>query len=547
MQKNAIVTVTIGSKYKFLSRITHPSIKSYAKRINADFVCIDGYMESTPPWQESPSWQKMQIYDLLDKYGRIIYIDTDMIVRKDCPNLFEVVPESKLGMFNEGDIIPNRLQTLADASLKTGIGVDKPGRYYNAGLIVVSSKHKEIFSQPEDEINSFYEQTYLNLMIQLLLKEDEIFDLDYRFNRMTCMDERVGISRLDSYIIHYAGCPSQNLMLNTVRDDLEQWGKDAPDFKYTRNIFIKVSGGMGDQMCAQPSIKRLLTDIYSNDNVIIETHYPEFFKHLTSKVYKHGEYINRSNEPFLKLESFPDVTTIMYAIIGTIYSHTVDLCSYSLLKESLTNENRGYFLPVYKEDVESVKKITGVEIIEQISNSVIIHAGKHWQTKTIPRKWWEDIIDGLTDKGIRVCLIGKTGPEENESEYSATCSAYDFKEKDNIINTVDKLNIKELITILSLGRVLLSNDSSPVHIAGAFDNWIYLIPSIKHPDHLFPMRSGSVDYKTKSFYKRLMRDDYQHAPHYFKTFTMTHIPEGYTWDDYLVKPSEVVESIAEFF
>jgi len=61
-------------------------------------------------------------------------------------------------------------------------------------------------------------------------------------------------------------------------------------------------------------------------------------------------------------------------------------------------------------------------------------------------------------------------------------------------------------------KVVVSNDSSPIHIAGAFDNNIVLIPTCKHPDHLLPWRKGSQSYKTVSLYKKLTLDTCDSRP-----------------------------------
>lgn len=55
---------------------------------------------------------------------------------------------------------------------------------------------------------------------------------------------------------------------------------------------------------------------------------------------------------------------------------------------------------------------------------------------------------------------------------------------------------------------LVTNDSSPVHLAGAFENNIVLIPTSKHPDHLLPWRKGSQDYKARAVVGRLLEEDY---------------------------------------
>ena len=156
---NALLTISVGEKYQKMAEVTHPSLERYAERIGAQFVVIDEYSSSTP------HFEKFQIYNMLNKYNRIIYLDTDIIVREDCPNLFEVVPYDKLGVFNEGAFI-DRTMPMVEVAKQYKISIDKWNRqYYNTGVMVLSRVHKFLFKPPEVEISNFFEQSYLNLNI----------------------------------------------------------------------------------------------------------------------------------------------------------------------------------------------------------------------------------------------------------------------------------------------------------------------------------------------------------------------------------------------
>ena len=105
--KKAVVTIAVGERYTEMAKVTHPTLKAYADKVGAEFIVID-----TPT--ETPHWEKFKLYELLIKYNRIIYLDTDLIVRDDCPDLFELIPESKLGIFNEGRF-DSRRESLEEA------------------------------------------------------------------------------------------------------------------------------------------------------------------------------------------------------------------------------------------------------------------------------------------------------------------------------------------------------------------------------------------------------------------------------------------------
>jgi len=529
MGKNAIVTLSFGDGYREIYEINKKCFENYAKKINADFIKITEQKISSKIIQ----YEKFIIYDLLNTYDRIIYVDQDVIIRDDTPNLFDIVPEEKLGVLNEAYFV-NRMGVLKSFAFNLGIEFIDNGAYYNTGIMVVSKKHKNIFIKPKEEINDFYEQTYVNLIINKSLNaEDDIFYLDCNFNRMTCMDSLLGKTRLDSYIIHYAGCPNLDLMKELMKKDLMQWKEDAPWDKYKMNVFVTVSGGLGDQVCAEPSIRHLKEKIYPNANIVVETHYPSIYRHIDLKSFKHREYISNLDNPHYMAETFPNTKTALFALVGAINCHTVDYCSLALLKKFLPFDEKSVVLKPLLGDFEELKGIVGNE---DVKNSVLIHAGVHWETKTLPKEWWDDIIDGLIEKGVSVCLIGKTSDE---------ASVLRFSKRKGLIDTVDKLNLNHLIALISLSKVLLSTDSAPIHIAGAFDNWIFLVPTIKHPDHIFPFRNGTVNYKTESLYKKLVIDDYDIPPNITKDIVLDKML--YPWDRYLLDPKEVVGRVSRRF
>src|SRR4030042_6299195 len=121
----------------------------------------------------------------------------------------------------------------------------------------------------------------------------EMFDLDYKLNRMTCLDGLIGIHRLDSYIVHYAGYPSLGFVLNLIRLDLERWKKDAPAYKHEQRIHISVSGGIGDQLGAEPSLRFMKEKILTAGGVNVSCHWPRIYSHLPElgiKIFRHGEF-----------------------------------------------------------------------------------------------------------------------------------------------------------------------------------------------------------------------------------------------------------------
>jgi hypothetical protein len=542
--KKAIVTICFGEKFKEISEITHPTIKKYADKIKADFIILNENNQYITN-KSFPQWEKFAFFYLLNKYDRILYLDTDLIIREDCPNLFDKVPYNQIGAFNEAKFV-SREYYLLDTARAYNIDTSKiiwNSKYYNTGVLIISKCHKYLFEKPILEYNNFYEQSYLNLIFAIeethRTKEDTplMYDLSYIFNRMTCLDI-TGEPRYASFIIHYAGYHyflSLEDLKSLIKDDLKKWDEDKPNYLYKRRIVIVVSGGMGDQIDAEPSLRYLEKVYNENDTeIIITTHWPRLFKHLKYKIIEHKEFIPELYRPFYEIKTFPGPDSIHYSVISNLMCNTVDYCSMAVLQRILPLENKIIKLEVTKEDEEELDNI--LENFD-LSKAILIHPGRHWESKTFPKEWWQEIVD-LISKEIPVCLIG-TDNHKNRG-------AFQLNLPDNSINLIDRTSLGVLMAAIKRAPILISNDSSPIHIAGAFNNWIIVIPTCKHPDHILPYRKnseGSISNYHKAFalYKKLVLDDCDQRPTSWIEGGASAEFIKNDWSYYLPSPKEVYE------
>ena len=85
--KKALVTIASGEYFLRMAALTHPTLRAYAERIGADFI----------HWSDTsghaiPEYKKLDVAGLLDIYDRVLYVDTDVIIRDDAPDVFDIVP-----------------------------------------------------------------------------------------------------------------------------------------------------------------------------------------------------------------------------------------------------------------------------------------------------------------------------------------------------------------------------------------------------------------------------------------------------------------------
>lgn len=521
-----VLTISIGDHYSKLAKLTTPSIERYAKKIGADYLNINEFN----PNYITQKWNKFYIHELLNKYRRILYLDIDIIIREDTPNLFEIVPENKLGMFNEGRYTP-RFEFLEQASEYYNEPLKRwNGKFYNSGVMVISRIHKSIFRLPKGQDFVETDQPYINLRI--LNDKVEMFDLDYKFNRMDILDKFCGISRLDSFIVHYAGAP-KDIQMDVMRKDIEQWKEDRPAYKYEQNILISVTAGMGDQLCAEPAI-RYTQKLYPDSNIFVVTHFPRLFEHLSCPVMDYDSW-SGINDAVLTMYTCPDDEQSEHKLSHVLF-HPTDFASMSMIKRTIPNHEKTIKLKIDATDVSNVLSYLSTK--NESKRIVVVHPGKWWPSKTLPPEWWQKIVDKMAEK-LTVVLIGKTIDDE-QGYLPIQCPP-------DGIDLRDLTTLGEMIALISLSRCLLTNDSSPLHIAGAFDNWIVTVPTCKHEDHILPFRNGTQYYKTKALRKGLLLDDLEIRHTEFKTDTINMIPDGKTLYDYIPEVDEVVKEVFDIY
>ncbi len=108
-----------------------------------------------------------------------------------------------------------------------------------------------------------------------------------------------------------------------------------------------------------------------------------------------------------------------------------------------------------------------------------------WFTKQFPSHKWIDFIEKLiankTNKlpqNFRICLLGAPSDKENcqkiidEIELNINKlnqNSFDFKVKDKVINLAGKLSLMQSAALMENAKLVLANDSAPLHLASSVD------------------------------------------------------------------------------
>ena len=216
-----------------MARFTHPLFQKYCSRHNLEFIVIKRkkirYQPRLWPDQRSLSYEKFQIFELLETFDRLLYLDGDMLLHADCPNLFDLVPPDQLGCVYEdvGADAYKRFEEMDMAQRLWGKLPDYRGGYFNAGMMVLSPVHRNLFSfgQEKEFGGRWPDQTTLNYYCVKLGIVKKNLGPSYNFLPVYKNLWANDFERRRASIIHYAGKESKELFKKDYAEVLNFYEK----------------------------------------------------------------------------------------------------------------------------------------------------------------------------------------------------------------------------------------------------------------------------------------------------------------------------------
>jgi hypothetical protein len=294
------------------------------------------------------------------------------------------------------------------------------------------------------------------------------------------------------------------------------------------NVLIKVNGGLGDIVCAEPAI-RFGIQQFKGITWTIQTANPEFFTHLNAKIIPNNEKVNE--EDYLVLEGVQRPENLIWQFLSHMTVHCVDYWGMALFGWQLPEDYKTIQLPTY-----SIKNKDALTVSKNADDFVIIHAGKHFPSKTFSPEYWDETIRSFKEAGFKVCLVGKTVDEH--------CGYVETKESVDV-DLRDKLSLTDFSQLLVDCKYLYSNDSAAIHIAAAGDAFIGFIASIKHEAYITHYRNRQFGYKSKNFAKGYIGDYTNINFNNCKLIELSSLP-SIIINKLLPKPTEVAQFYKEF-
>lgn len=258
----------------------------------------------------------------------------------------------------------------------------------------------------------------------------------------------------------------------------------AIDEGVEKRLLFRTWGGLGDQICAEPTI-RYAIKMFKDCEFFLASEMPELFGHLKfKKVFDLREEVPNYRR-FLLFDTItpPDDSNLVWQFFSHMLVNCVDFPSLCALRSQLPIEDREIKLypptPKLPED-----------LLYKIEGGVLVHPGKHWQSKTFPKKFWDGVLAGLKAEGISPIIIGADTDDNRGTVDVDTEGCTDLR---------NKLTVMESIWACQRATVVLTNDSSPLHMAASGHAWIGFVATCKHPDMITHWRNGQWQWREKNF------------------------------------------------
>lgn len=213
MRPNLVISVAAGPEYEELAAINRPRWLYYANRCNADLIVLTGRTA------DFGVLEKFRVEPYVRQYKRTLFVDADCFIKPTCPNLFDLVPQSDVGMHDDWDYLKHTKwlrdeRTVALASQGVKYETDA---CWNSGVVVCSARHADIWQPPTKPLPGRHcdEQFWVEYQSRLWHK----YSLPTDYNAQWWMTE-FGRLRQRAEIVHYANAEHRRRvsMLKMERD-----------------------------------------------------------------------------------------------------------------------------------------------------------------------------------------------------------------------------------------------------------------------------------------------------------------------------------------
>lgn len=243
-ERRLVCTLSYGPFGAAMAELSLPWLHAYARRCGADFRVLSHV--GTPPLDDrraihaslaAAMLEKMAfLQEMLRDYDRVLWIDLDILVRPDAPNLFDLVPPGQLALADECAVANDYQiyfchQHMVETCRQEGLPIpDTKGRYFNCGLMLLPTSCRWLFApRVNPVIHPWCEQSLVNVRL-FLRPKTPIYVLPECCNRFMYWPGLAPRRPEDmSWFLHFAGAPDCVTRLRDMASVYQRWRLIYPE------------------------------------------------------------------------------------------------------------------------------------------------------------------------------------------------------------------------------------------------------------------------------------------------------------------------------
>lgn len=198
-----VITIAAGQKAIELLEYTGPQMRAYAERCGADFHVI---MDNQCDWY--PIGNKFRLATITSNYERILFIDSDVWIRDEAPDLFHLHDSGKVWIHYDKPLLGSTDWVKGESELSAKQQNVEPIdlQVLNTGVVLFDNAHRDIWTAPKTPTppRHLLEQTHVEYQIHR--KGYEVGHIDTKFNTQWWFPD-FAEREPDAYFVHLANCP----------------------------------------------------------------------------------------------------------------------------------------------------------------------------------------------------------------------------------------------------------------------------------------------------------------------------------------------------
>lgn len=303
------------------------------------------------------------------------------------------------------------------------------------------------------------------------------------------------------------------------------------------NILINTYGhgiGLGDVICTEPSVRYAARYFKNRAKISVCTEHPELFRHIPLAGIHNPRDGDVDTSKFYVLNAINPESSLQHDFLNPMNINCVDAPALIMFHAQLPVQARHVCLEPSAAEIKKVSAYFG---------RIVVHPGRHWPSKTFPKSWWDEILKGLVAAGHEPVIIGASCADDRRGTVEV--------ETKGCVDLRDKLSVMESVALLQGARVVLTNDSSPLHMAasGSLTSrpaWIGFFATCKHPDHITHWRAGGFGGRMENLAEGGIHEIFDICPNHMEPQRAEFADQGQV-RRWLPEPSDVVRWSMEKF